>query len=190
MKLVRETTAASDAPEMISLCSLAAGDRQFAIDTRKIREVLGRRCVQTVPLAPGYIGGILPYRGEVLTAVSFRALLGLAPHTEESCVLVLGGRASGREHAEDCERFGLMVDRVCGVVTLERRSLVPNPSTLDEASRVLFDGAYRMSQGLLVQLNPEQLSPALVAGCGLFGERLPMPDDRDSDQEGEVPCGR
>lgn len=154
----------SESQQMVSLCALAAGERRFGIDTRRIREVLGRRPVQSVPLAPGYIGGILPYRGEVLTAVSFRALLGLAPMEGESCVLVLGGKA---EHDEG-ERFGLMVDSVCGVVTQPPDAIVPNASTLDETSRLLFAGAYRMPDGLLVQLQPERLCPASLRASGVF----------------------
>lgn len=152
--------------EMISLCSLAAGERRFGIDTRRIREVLGRRLVQPVPLAPAYLGGIMAYRGEVLTTVSFRALLGMPPFAEESCVLVLGGKA---EHGE-AERFGLMVDAVCGVVAQDSGALMENASTLDEVSRMLFAGAYRMAGGLLVQLLPDRLSPAELAGCGMFGK--------------------
>ncbi len=51
--------------------------RRFGIDTRKIREVLGERDLQRVPMAPAFIAGVVPYRGEVLTTVNLRALLGL-----------------------------------------------------------------------------------------------------------------
>jgi chemotaxis signal transduction protein len=55
----------------------ARGTGLFGIETRQIREVLGTTTPQRVPLAPEYIAGVVPYRGEVLTTVSFRALLGL-----------------------------------------------------------------------------------------------------------------
>ena len=64
---------------MVSVCdcSLRAGTGCLRIDTRQIREVLGATAPQRVPLAPAYIAGVVPYRGEVLTTVSLRALLGL-----------------------------------------------------------------------------------------------------------------
>ena len=85
-----------DEEDRVSLCLLLTGDGRYGIDTRKIREVLGGRTVQRVPLAPAYIGGIVPYRGEVLTAVSFRALLGMVPYPGESAVLVLDERRARR----------------------------------------------------------------------------------------------
>ncbi len=148
---------------MVSMCSLTAGGRVFGIDTRSIREVLGHRRLQRVPLAPVFIGGIVPYRGEVLTAVCLRSLLGMAAAEGESCVLVLDGE-------EDGEMFGVMVDDVGGVVTVERKLHTENPSTLDGVSRALFDGAYRLATGLLVEVNPVRLRPGRLAATGLFGK--------------------
>ena len=75
MRSAAETRA--DAGGTVSICSLRVGTGLFGIDTRQIREVLGTTAPQRVPLAPEYIAGVVPYRGDVLTTVSFRALLGL-----------------------------------------------------------------------------------------------------------------
>jgi purine-binding chemotaxis protein CheW len=61
--------------DAVSLCSLYAGGETFGIDTKKIREVLGQRDLQRVPMSPLFIAGVVPYRGEVLTTVNLRALL-------------------------------------------------------------------------------------------------------------------
>ena len=148
--------------DMVFLCSLTTGDVLFGIDTGKIREVLGRRVLEQVPLAAPYIGGVLPYRGEVLTAISLRALLGRPAAAGGSCVLVLDG-----EEGEG--RFGLMVDGVGGVVALERRMLAENPTTLDEGSKAIFQGAYRTDDGLLIELDPARLNPGRLAEAGVFG---------------------
>ena len=147
--------------DMVSLCSLYAGDGSFGIDTRKIREVLGKKSLQRVPMAPPYIGGVVPYRGEVLTTVNLRALLGMAPHQDASCVLVL-------EENENAERFGLIVDEVGGVIAVNQKQLEDNPSTLDARGRWLFDGAYKLQAGLVVQLDPQKLRPSRLADVGLF----------------------
>lgn len=147
--------------ESASLCSMFAGDESFGIDTSKIREVLGRRDLERVPMAPAFIAGVVPYRGDVLTTVSFRAVLGLPESTETGCVLVL-------EDDENQERFGLVVDAVGGVVTVERRMLEANPCTLDAKCKWLFDGAYKMENGLMVQLDPQKLRPSRLAETGIF----------------------
>jgi purine-binding chemotaxis protein CheW len=162
---VTAKTMLADARDAVSLCSLRAGSALFGIDTRQIREVLGNTTPQHVPLAPAFIAGVVPYRGEALTTVSLRALLGLPPWAGASCVLVL-------DHAEDEqdeERFGLMVDGVGGVVTMGGDSLEANPSALDARCTALFDGAYRMESGLMVRLAPRQLRPSRLAESGLFG---------------------
>ncbi len=147
--------------ESASICSLLADGRLYGIDTRRIREVLGNKTLERVPLAPAYIGGVLPYRGDVLTVVSLRALLGLEPAAKPGCVLVL-------KSVEE-EPFGLMVDSVGGVVMLGQDAFTANPSTLDEIGRNLYSGAFRLNKGLLIQLDPERLRPSRLAETGLFG---------------------
>jgi purine-binding chemotaxis protein CheW len=151
--------------DAVSLCSMFAGSESFGIDTRKIREVLGNRDLQRVPMAPAFIGGVVPYRGEVLTTVDFRALLGMGEHAEASCVLVL-------EDEDGEERFGLVVDAVGGVVTVNRNILEANPCTLESRGKWLFDGAYKMQTGLMVQLDPQKLRPSRLAEAGLFKDRM------------------
>lgn len=162
MKIVgQDAEQMQEEAESASLCSMFAGDESFGIDTAKIREVLGRRELERVPMAPAFVAGVVPYRGDVLTAVSFRALLGLPENTEAGCVLVLdddGGH----------ERFGLVVDAVGGVVTVQRKMLEANPCTLDAKCKWLFDGAYKMESGLMVQLDPQKLRPSRLAETGMF----------------------
>ena len=149
-----------DESDAISLCSMYMGSETFGIDTRKIREVLGERELQRVPMSPAFIVGVASYRGEVLTTVNLRALLGLKEYDGRSCVLVM--------EDDGAERFGLMVDAVGGVVTVSRRKLEPNPCTLDVRGKWLFDGAYKMKAGLVVQLDPQRLCPTRLSEAGLF----------------------
>ena len=55
--------------------------------------------------------------------------------------------------------FGLLVDSVGEVLTVSSADHEPNPSILDERRRVLFAGAYKLKDTLLVMLDPEQLEP-------------------------------
>lgn len=147
--------------DAVSLCSLYAGSETFGIDTRKIREVLGERSLQRVPMSPEFIAGVVSYRGEVLTTLNLRPLLGLETHTGACCVLVM-------EDDEVAERFGLVVDAVGGVVTVSRRTLEANPCTLGARAKWLFDGAYKMESGLMVRLDPQRLCPSRLSETGLF----------------------
>jgi purine-binding chemotaxis protein CheW len=150
-----------DERDAVSLCSLYAGSETFGIDTRKIREVLGERGLQRVPLSPAFIAGVVSYRGEVLTTVNLRALLGMEANPGDGCVLVM-------EDDEASERFGLVVDAVGGVVTVSQRTLEANPCTLEARGKWLFDGAYKMESGLMVRLDPQRLCPSRLSETGLF----------------------
>jgi purine-binding chemotaxis protein CheW len=160
--MTRATEMRADAGDTVSICSLRVGAGLFGIDTRQILEVLRTTTPQRVPLAPEYIAGVVPYRGEVLTAVSLRALLGLEQWTGANCILVFDGE-------QNEERFGLIADGISGMIALPRDALEANPSGLDAGSMELFDGAYKLPSGLLVHLDPRKLRPSRLAESGLFG---------------------
>lgn len=184
----------------LSLCAVRIGEQSFGIDTVAVREVLGRadrssrrvgmagprqrHDLRRVPLAPTYVAGVIPYRGEVLTTLSLRALLGGEQEMSGGCVLVLDGEAIG-------ELLGLMVDEVCGVVTVRESMREENPCTLDARARALFDGVYKMPTGLMARIDLARLRPGWLKSTGLFeyeseGRRSrPMkdvPDDREHPQ--------
>jgi len=105
---------------------------------------------QAVPLAPEFVGGLVHYRGDVLTTVSLRQLLGMPTQEGKQDILVL-------ESANGC--FGLLVDSVGEVLTVSAAEHEPNPSVLDERRRELFAGAYKLKECLLIMLDPERLDP-------------------------------
>jgi purine-binding chemotaxis protein CheW len=176
MRSAAETRA--DAGDTVSICSLRVGTGLFGINTRQIREVLGTTSPQRVPLAPKYIAGVVPYRGEVLTTVCFRALLGLECWTGTHCVLVF-------DDEENEERFGLMVDGVGGVIAVGPNALEANPNGLDARSQELFDGTYKLQSGLMVRLDPQRLRPSRLAQSGLFGSESGPPVRWKQERQGE-----
>jgi purine-binding chemotaxis protein CheW len=105
---------------------------------------------QPVPLAPSVVGGLVHYRGDVLTTVSLRHLLGLPPREGPQDILVL-------ESSGGC--FGLLVDSVGEVMTVSSADHEPNPSILNERRKALFAGAYKLKGSLMVMLDPERLDP-------------------------------
>jgi len=150
--------------DVISVCSVRAGTGVFGIDMRRIREVLGKTLLQRVPLAPEYIAGVAPYRGEVLTTLSLRALLVMEESEAASYVVVM-------EDMEYGDLLGLAVDGMAGVAMVSERTREANPSTLDERSKALFAGAYQIGTGLVAMLDPSQLRHSRLVECGIFDRR-------------------
>jgi purine-binding chemotaxis protein CheW len=142
------------AAALVEMCSVRLGQTLFGVPITHILEIVGSARPQPVPLAPPYVGGLVHYRGDVLTTVSLRQLLGLPPKEGRQDILVL-------ESAGGC--FGLLVDSVGEVLTVSSADHEPNPSILDERRRALFAGAYKLKDSLLVMLDPERLDPMRLA---------------------------
>jgi len=138
------------AATLVEVCSVRLGETLFGVPITHILEIVGAARPQPVPLAPIFVGGLIHYRGDVLTTVSLRQLLGLPPKNGPQDILVL--ESSGGI-------FGLLVDSVGEVLTIPSGDHEPNPSILDERRKALFAGAYKLKDSLLVMLDPEQLDP-------------------------------
>jgi purine-binding chemotaxis protein CheW len=138
------------ASTLVEMCSVRVAQTLFGVPITHILEIVGSARPQPVPLAPSFVGGLVHYRGDVLTTVSLRHLLGLPPVDGAQDILVL-------ESSGGC--FGLLVDSVGEVLTVSSADYEPNPSILDERRRALFAGAYKLKDCLLVMLDPERLDP-------------------------------
>jgi len=147
----REKTATT----LVEICSVRLGKTLFGMPITHILEIVGGARPQPVPLAPGHVGGLVHYRGDVLTTVSLRQLLGLDAQVSPQDILII-------ESTGGC--FGLLVDSVGEVLTVSSADHEPNPSILEERRKLLFAGAYKLKDGLLVMLDPEQLDPMRLGG--------------------------
>ena len=139
---------------LLEVCSVSLADTWFGVPITHILEIVGSARPQPVPLAPAYVGGLVHYRGDVLTTVSLRQLLALPVKDGPQDILVL-------ESAVGC--FGLLVDAVGEVLTVSADDHEPNPSILDRRRKALFAGAYKLKDKLLVMLDPERLDPMLLS---------------------------
>jgi purine-binding chemotaxis protein CheW len=134
----------------VEMCSVRVGQGLYGVPIAHILEIVGSARPQPVPLAPAFVGGLVHYRGDVLTTVSLRQLLGLPPREGPQDILVL-------ESSGGC--FGLLVDSVGEVLTVSSAEHEANPSILDERNKSLFAGAYKLKGSLLVMLDPERMDP-------------------------------
>lgn len=139
------------------VCSVRVGEALYGIPIGHILEIVGGARTQKVPLAPQFVGGLLLYRGDVLTTVSLRWLLGMPARELPQDLLVL-------ESPEGA--FGLLVDAVKEVLTVSAADFESNPSTVSREKQALFAGAYKLTTGLMVMLDPERLQPLQLALAG------------------------
>ena len=162
------------------VCVVRLGHSRFGLPIHSILEIVRSTCPLPVPLAPEYVGGLVHYRGDVLTTVSLRRVLGLGASDAPQAILVLEG-------AGGC--FGLQVDALQEVLQPTAADYEPNPATLDSRRRRFFAGTYKLRDGLLVMLDPGQLDPLRLRPAQGMVESLSRTTSRstgkDSDKRGE-----
>lgn len=137
----------------VSLCLVRTGGETFGLETLAVREALYQCDVHKVPLAPPFVAGIVAYRGDILLAVSLRALLGLEANPQGTCAVVLSDVETG-------ELFALLTDELQDVAEVDSGSWEPNPQTLDRVRGDLYRGAYRTAGAPVVRLEARDVQPS------------------------------
>ena len=67
--------ASAEAVTLVEVCSVRLAQTWFGVPITHILEIVGSARPQPVPLAPAYVGGLVHYRGDVLTSDSLCACL-------------------------------------------------------------------------------------------------------------------
>ena len=122
-------------------------DRQWlGVPVVSIQEVLAGQTICPVPLSPPEVQGFLNLRGQIVTALDLRAVLGLPRRPE-------GGPFMNVVVQHEDELYSLIVDEVGDVLEVGADEVQPPPRTLDAVWRSCSQGVVRMESGLLVVLD-------------------------------------
>lgn len=133
----------------LQLCTCHVNGLFLGLDVLSVQEVIRSPDLALVPLAPPTIAGLLNLRGQILTAIDLRRLLGFPPRpatAAASMLMIL------------CTRHGqvaLIVDSVGDVIAVAEDTFEPPPDTLPAAIRPLLSGVHKLPGQLLHVLNAE-----------------------------------
>jgi purine-binding chemotaxis protein CheW len=103
-----------------------------------------------VPLAPPEVAGVLNLRGRIVTAIDMRGRLALPQRDDKRPPMAIGIECKG-------ESYGLVIDAVGEVVTLDESAREPNPVNLDAALARISAGIHRLERQLLVILDVDRV---------------------------------
>jgi purine-binding chemotaxis protein CheW len=146
----------SNCESLDSVCTVRLGGELFAVRLKEIVEVMTGAQVYDCPLAPAHIAGLMHYRGDVLTVVHLRALLGLPASIEagnQSVSMVMAGTHG---------LFALQVDGIGEVRSLDASWLEAVPTTSEAERRPMLRGIYKLDHGLLPLLDVQRLEPVAL----------------------------
>lgn len=131
-------------------CTFFLGDQYFGIDVLKVQEIVRHQALTQVPLAHPVVRGLMNLRGQIVTAIDLRRRLNLperVPEGESINVVV---------QTED-GAVSLMVDEIGDVLEVSDENFERPPETLRGLNRHLIQGAYKLSDRLLVVLDAQQV---------------------------------
>ena len=140
------------------LLMFRTGESLYAIDAKRVVEVVPRVDLRPIPHAPESLVGLLSYRGRVVPVIDFGVLVG----ARESRA-VLSTRVILTEfttHDRQTELVGVVAENVSHVVNAEPRQVVSPAMSLDEAPYL----------GAVIQLDEGLVQ--LVAADKLLSERM------------------
>ena len=119
----------SGEPGLVQLCVLRIGAETYAIDLKRVDEILPVPDITPLPRAPRFLEGVARLRGEVLPVVDARKRLGVAPVPSQA--RTSSGKPRRTERLVVCRigtrRLGVLVDAVTQVRRVHRGALKPAP---------------------------------------------------------------
>ena len=105
--------------------TFALGDESYAVDVRKVREIIRLTNITTVPQMPAFIRGVINLRGKIIPVIDLRARFGLseAATTDKTCIVVVQIQTGANLRRET----GLIVDNVEEVLNLNANEIEETP---------------------------------------------------------------
>lgn len=132
------------------VCTFQIAGSWYGLEVTRVREIVLPQQLTPVPLANRAVAGLINLRGQIVTAIELRRRLGLPERmAEQSGVNIVIETDDGA--------VSLIADDIGDVLWLSAVDFEPPPETLHAPARELTLGVYKLSERLLVLLDPERL---------------------------------
>lgn len=118
--------ATGTASDRFLMCSL--GGETYALDIRRVSEIIEFRSLTEVPMMPAFVRGVLNLRGRVLPVVDLQARFGRGATGVGRRTTVVVVEPAPADATEGAAAFGVMVDAVTEVAQLDADDIEPAPS--------------------------------------------------------------
>jgi len=135
-------------------------DSLLGLDITYVQEINRNLELTRVPLGHPSVRGVMNLRGEVVTMLDFRVLMGLpkGPLTGRNRNLVV--KCEG-------ETFGLWVDGVADILTIAPENITAPPSNLSIVESRLIQGIFQAEKSLVMIVDPREILAASLTGIRL-----------------------
>lgn len=132
------------------LCTFYLDQHVFGIDVVRVQEVIRYQEMTRVPRAPSEVRGLINLRGQIVSAVDMRSRMELSPRGDDQLPMNVVVRTNDGP-------VSLLVDEIGDVLEVDEATVERPPDTLDGKAKDLVRCVYKLDDGLLLVLDPEQV---------------------------------
>ena len=134
--------------------SFIVGDELYAVNVSEVLEVLEKQSITRVPNAPGYIRGIINFRGDIVPAFESRSKFNLPDRIEDaSYVIVVLDLSKDNE----VFRIGAIVDKVKDVLEIDDADIKVVPTMSKDFNTEFLHGIYKLKDSFILLLDVEKV---------------------------------
>ena len=130
-------------------CTFYLGDLFFGVEVENVQEVFRYQDMTRVPLAPAVVRGLINLRGQIITAIDLRSRLGMDDWSEDKLPMNVVVRTEEGV-------VSLLVDEIADVLEVPEDDFERPPDTIDEITRELVRGVYKLNKKLLLILDTKK----------------------------------
>ena len=122
----------------------------MGVDIQSVQEINRFMQFTDVPRSSDFVKGVINLRGQVITVLDIKVILGLEQGVQDdnSRNLILNTNS---------ETIGLLIDNVSDVVSAKKSEIDNTPANVGSGNERFFQGIYKMSDKLLVILDVNEL---------------------------------
>ncbi len=158
--------------EVNSYLSFKLDNEFFALDVKKVIEIIEVPHITSVPLSPSYMSGIINLRGKVLPLIDTKVKFGLEPveYTIDTCIIVIEIKVE-----DEVIQVGTLVDQVLEVIEIGKSHIQPSPTIEAKYPLEYIQGMFRKDDNFIMLVSLEKVFS--------IDEVYFMQDTNDNEQE-------
>lgn len=126
-------------------CTFYVNDILFGVEVLDVQEVLRYQDMTDVPMAPSEIQGLINLRGQIITAIDLRNRMNLPARPD-------GVKPMNVVIRTNDEVVSFLVDSIGDVLDVDEANFEPPPRTVDNSTRELVSGVYKLENKALMMV--------------------------------------
>ena len=137
-----------------SYLTFKLGEEEFAVHVSNVLNIIEMTRITKVPQTPGYMEGVINFRGTVLPVIDTRLKLGMSATevTENTCIVVMEMSLKGEK-----TYIGCLVDKVEAVYEIDDNQIHEAPEMVKGINENMLIGMTRINENLIMVLDIEQV---------------------------------